>query len=201
MEQNKIYRGGMTNEQFLFFEMRTTASLLCSENDENKIFETIVSENLYQFPTERNFKRAFNTCIRRLKLLQSETLVELIATASVEVAKQINLYAMMLDNGIVCDFLIQVIGEKYRNQDLCFSKKDVNDFLFELQEKLSDTKTWTDNTVAKIRQVLVKSIVECGYLDSPRSNKLNYVYLYPELENELRGKGLVEFLPAFNALE
>lgn len=87
------------------------------------MFETIKEQNLYQFPTERNLKRTFNTCIRRIELLESETLINLLAFSSVEVAKQINLYAMMLDNGIVSDFMVQVIGEKYKNQDLSFSKR------------------------------------------------------------------------------
>lgn len=201
MIYEKIYRGGMTNEQFLFYEMKTTADLLCIETDKNKIYEKIKEQNLYQFPTERNMKRVFNTCIRRIELLESDSLTKLLATASVEVAKQICLYAMMLDNSIVSEFMIQVIGEKYRNQDLSFSKKDVNDFLFDLQERISDTQSWTDSTIAKIRQVLVKSIVECGYLDSPSAKELNYVYLFPELENEIRENGLTDFLPAFNNFE
>jgi len=201
MNSEKIYRGGMTNEQFLFYEMRTTATLLCAGYDKDTIYETIKEQNLYQFPTDRNFNRTFITCIRRINLLESNQLIRLLAESSVEVAKQINLYAMMLDNGIVYDFMVQVIGEKYKNQDLIFTKKDANDFLFELQEQLSDTKTWTENTVSKIRQVLIKVLVECGYLNSVKSNELNFVYLFPELEEDIRGRNLYELLPAFNNIE
>ena len=33
------YKASITREQFLFFEMRTTAKLLCTGMDDNKIIE------------------------------------------------------------------------------------------------------------------------------------------------------------------
>jgi hypothetical protein len=91
-----------------------------------------------------------------------------------------------------------VIGEKYRTQDFSFGKRDVSAFMFQLQEQNEDVAAWSDATIGKIKQVLTKALVECGYLDSTKSEVLNPVYLYPELEEEILAQNDMAALPAFN---
>ena len=105
---------------------------------------------------------------------------------------------MMKQNRIVWDFMTTVIGEKFRTQDFSFSKKDTSVFMFQLQEQNEDVATWSDSTIQKIKQVLTKILVECGYLDNTKSEVLNPVYIYPELEEEIRDKNDLAALPAFN---
>lgn len=50
-------------------------------------------------------------CLRRLNALDDKYLISVIGSASVSVAKQVNLYAMMRENGIVHDFM--VTSKKY----------------------------------------------------------------------------------------
>lgn len=89
------YNGGLTREQFLFFEIRIVASLMLQGFNRNEILEKIKEENLFQFPTERMISSIAGVCFRRIDALESETLVYHLANAPAEVAKQINLYAMM----------------------------------------------------------------------------------------------------------
>jgi hypothetical protein len=56
-----------------------------------------------------------------------------LANAPVEVAKQINLYAMMRYNRLVREFMRDLIGEKYRQQDFSYTRKDINVFFSRLQ--------------------------------------------------------------------
>lgn len=192
------YNGGLTREQFLFFEIRVVASLLSQGLRRDEILEKIKAENLFQFPTERMISSIASACFRRIDALDSETLVYHLANAPAEVAKQINLYAMMKYNGIVWDFMTTVIAEKYRTQEFEFSKKDLNVFFFRLQEQNDSVASWSDRTINKIKQVLTKSLVECGYLDTTRSTQLNNVTIEPELEDEIRSAGDLAVLPAFN---
>ena len=192
------YNGGLTREQFLFFETKTLAKLLSEGESINEAISCIKQENLFQFPTERMIVSIANGCYRRLQALESDYLIEVIATASIDVAKQVNLYAMMKQNRIVWDFMTTVIGEKYRTQDFSFTKKDMSGFMFQLQEQNEDVANWSDSTIQKIKQVLTKILVECDYLDSTKSEVLNPVYLYPELEEEIRAKNELAALPAFN---
>lgn len=192
------YNGGLTREQFLFYEIRVVASLMNQGLSREEIFKKIEDENLFQFPTERMISSMVGTCFKRIDALGSEALVYHLANAPVEVAKQINLYAMMKYNGIVWDFMTTVIGEKYRTQEFDFSKKDLNIFFFRLQEQNDSVASWSDGTINKIKQVLTKALVECGYLDSTRAVQLNNVAIEPELEDEIRLAGDIAVLPAFN---
>ncbi len=192
------YNGGLTREQFLFYEIRTVASLLCEGMDKEEVVEKIAQENLFQFPTERMIKSISKTCFQRIDALDSETLVYLLANASADVAKQINLYAMMKYNRIVWDFMTTVIGEKFRTQEFDYSRKDLNVFFFQLQEQNDNVASWSDATINKIKQVLNKCLVECGYLDTVRSTSLNIVTIAPELEDAIRADNDIAALPAFN---
>lgn len=192
------YNGGLTREQFLFYEIRIVASLLSKGYTNEEVIKKIREDNLFQFPTERSILTIAKTCFKRLEALDSEELVGLLAEAPVDIAKQVNLYAMMKYNKIVWAFMTQVIGEKYRTQDFDLQKKDLNIFFIGLQEQNESIANWSEATIAKIKQVLVKSLVECGYLDSSRSTKLNPILIEPEFEDELIEKGDFEALPAFN---
>ncbi len=192
------YNGGLTREQFLFYEIRIVASLLCQGYTKDETIKKIQDENLFQFPTERSVLLIAGMCFRRIEALESNTLLHLLGEAPVDVAKQVNLYAMMKYNGIVWDFMTQVIAEKFRTQEFELQKKDLNIFFIGLQEQNESIATWKESTINKIKQVLVKSLVECGYLDSTSSTKLNPVLIEPELEDEIREKGDFAALPAFN---
>ena len=192
------YNGSLTREQFLFYETRIVAALTLQGLDRREIAEKVRDENLFQFPTERMITSILGTCLRRLDALESEALVYHLAYAPAEVAKQINLYAMMKYNRLVWDFMTTVIGEKYRTQEFEFSQKDLNLFFFRLQEQNDTVASWSDSTVKKIKQVLTKTLLECAYLDSLRATQLNPIAIAPELEDEIRAGKDLSALSAFN---
>ncbi len=196
-----IYNGGLTREQFLFYETRVLAGLLGEGYSEDAAIQKIIDENLFQFPTERMLKSIAGTCLKRIRALDSEQLVDELAHASFDVAKQINIYGMMRQNRIVWDFMTGVIGEKYRTQDFSLEKRDLNLFVMYMGEKSEDVLTWSDATIKKIKQVLIRCLVECEYLDTPTSTLLNPVYLSPELESGMRANGDSAAFCAFNYFE
>ena len=57
------YSGGLTREQFLFFEMRVVAGLVKLGKSRDDILAEIFAENLFQFQTERMIKSITNTCL------------------------------------------------------------------------------------------------------------------------------------------
>ena len=192
------YNGGLTREQFLFYEIRIVASLLLQGLSREEILKKIREENLFQFPTERMISSILGACFRRIDALESETLVYHLANSSADVAKQINLYAMMKYNRIVWDFMTTVIGEKYRTREYEFSVKDLNVFFLRLQEQDDAVASWSETTITKIKQVLKKSLIECEYLDSIKSTELNMITIVPELEDEIRANNDTAALAAFN---
>lgn len=190
--------GQITREQFLFYEMRTTAKLMEEGLDENEIIQRIVDDNLFQYPTEKSIQQMAKTCISRLKEMDDESLVTAIATQPTDTAKQICMYAMMKQYRLMWDFMITVIGEKYRMQNFSFSKMDVNVFFMQLQEQDDYVAGWSDSTVSKIRQVIIKALVENEYLDNIKADHINPVWLNPVLENAIRNNSDDRALAAFN---
>ena len=192
------YNAAITREQFLFYEVRTTAKLIHEGCNHEEVVERIVSDNLFQYPTEKSVRKMALSCLRRLDALEDNSLVEAIATQPSDVAKQICLYAMMKQYRLIWDFMITVIGEKYRLSDTTFGKIDLNSYFLRLQEQDDRVATWSDSTVTKLKQVIAKTLVENEYIDSIRATKLNPVWLHPVLENAIRENGDEIALPAFN---
>lgn len=192
------YNAAITREQFLFYEVRTTAKLLNEGYNLEEVVERIISDNLFQYPTEKSVRKMALACLRRLEALEDNSLAEAIATQPSDMAKQICLYAMMKQYRLVWDFMITVIGEKYRLSDTTFGKIDLNSYFLRLQEQDDWVATWSDSTVTKLKQVIAKMLVENEYIDNIRSTKLNPVWLQPVLENAIRENGDEIALPAFN---
>ena len=198
MDSAMQYNGGLTAEQFLFYEIRIVSKLYLHGKPIEEAIAYVKKDNLFQYPTERQISRLTRACYKRLAALGNEVLVNEIATASVEVAKQINLYAMMRYNRLVREFMINVVGEKYRMQDLLFTRKDMNLFFTRLQEQNDDVAGWSEQTITKLKQVLTKCLVEVQMLDSVRDTKLNPIFICEELENGIRENNDLDALAAFN---
>ena len=199
MEKKLEYSGSLTREQFLFYETRVVARLLADGLAREEILRAVKQDNLFQFPTERMVASICNTCLRRLEGLNSAELFQASAVGAQEDAKLINLYAMMRDNRIVWDFMVSVIGEKYRTQDYELTLSDLNMFFLHLQEQNDQIAAWSDSTVRKIKQVLKRCLLECGYLESAKSPRLAPVFPCPALVAAIRQNRDTEALAAFNS--
>lgn len=194
------YNAAITREQFLFYEVRTMAKLVCDGLSNDEAVNCIVKENLFQYPTEKSVKKMALACLRRLEALEDQTLVEAVADQSSDVSRQVCLYAMMRQYRLVHDFMLTVIGEKYRRLDSSFGKIDLNIFFQRLQEQDDWVASWSESTITKLKQVLQKLLVDNEYLDSTEATKLNPVSISPLLENAIRADGQEYMLPAFNCL-
>ena len=199
MDINRDYRT-ITREQFLFHEMRIVARLLDGGMDEEKVKEEVVANNLFQYPTERMIKNIASVCLNRFKETDSKELTHIVATESSDVAKQACLFLMMNYYRLVWEFMITVIGEKYRTKDSSFTKIDLNSFFTRLQEQNDVVASWSNATINKCKQVLKKTLVETGYLDNNRSEVLNPVLLDYSVREAIENTNNSEALVAFGCM-
>lgn len=198
MDNTYPYIASLTREQFLFYEMRTTAKLLSCGLSEEDVVAQIRKDNLFQYPTEKSIARMAKACLKRLAAMDDMDLVRAIVQQPTDVAKQICLYAMMKQSRLMWEFMLTVIGEKYRLKDSSFGRIDLNTYFMRLQEQDDAVAAWSEGTITKLKQVIAKVLVENEYLDDVRSAHLNPVYLHPILENAIRNHGDLMVLPAFN---
>ena len=157
-----------------------------------------MDQNLFQYPTEKSITRMAKACIKRLQAMEDDSLIFAIASQPTDVAKQICLYALMKQSRLVYEFMLTVIGEKYRLRDTSFGKIDFNIFFMRLQEQSDTVASWSDSTITKLKQVIARVLVETEYLDNIKADHLNPVWLHPVLENAIKNSGNTAVLPAFN---
>ena len=196
--QPETYNASITREPFLYYEMRTAARLLNEGCSEEEAISRIVTENLFQYPTERSIKRMAKACLRRLTGMNDMELVAAIATKPQDVSRQVCLYAVMKEHRLISDFMLTVVGEKYRTQDMSFGRINVNTFFLRLQEQDDAVATWSEQTIQKLGQVIVRILVDNEYLDCTKADHLNPVLISSTLENALRAGNDAYMLPAFN---
>ena len=198
MGRSLIYNGTITAEQFLFYEIRIASKYYLDGTSVEDAIEEIKKNNLFQYPTERLVARMVRSCYKRLDALDDEQLRQELSSAPAEIAKQINLYAMMRYNRLIREFMEGIVGEKYRQQDFSYTKKDINMFFSRLQEQNDDVAAWSDQTIMKLKQVLTKCLIETEMLDSVKDTTLNPIFISAELETGIRENNDLTALAAFN---
>jgi len=67
-----------------------------------------------------------------------------------------------------------------------------------LSEQHDDVAAWSTQTIAKLKQILTKCLVETGMLDSPNDATLNQIMISTELETGIRENNDLAALAAFN---
>lgn len=201
MNNNTPYIASLTREPFMYYEMKITAKLIDDGLEDQDIIDKVFEENLYQYPTNRSLKTRSKACIRRLRGLEDGELISWIVERPVEVSKQICLYALMRDSRLIWEFMVTVIGEKYRTRNFSYSKMDINTFFTRLQEQNEAVAAWSDQTIIKLRSVLGSFLKETGYIDSTNAKKLNEVLLDYKLKDKIIENGDRICLKAFNYFE
>ena len=196
------YSGALTREQFMFREMRIVARLRRQGLPDSEICEKVFCENLFQYPTEREIRGKCRVALKRLNCItHSPELVGFLSDGVMSDAKQAALVAMMAQSRLTAEFMVEVVGEKYRLLDMTLTSRDVKWFLAGLCEKDSDVAGWSPETMKRIQSVLMNVLRENGYLEKVGSETLCPVQISAEFEMALRNAGFQRFLPAFNVLD
>lgn len=199
MDINTSYRT-ITREQFLFHEMRIVARLIKEGKSDEQIIQEVTENNLFQYPTERMIKNITQVCLNRFNKANSHEWIDIVANDSADATKQACLFLMMNYYRLVWEFMITVIGEKYRTKDTSFTKMDLNSFFTRLQEQNDVVASWSNATIGKCKQVLKKTLVENGYLDNSRSEVLNPVLLDFRVKEAIEDSNNKEALIAFGCM-
>lgn len=192
--------GSLTRAQFLYYEMRTTARLMMELQNDEEVIRKIISENLFQYPTEKSLNQITRDCLSRLHAMEDNSLVLAIANQDSGTGKQICLYAMMRKYRLIWDFMITVIGSKYRQLNASFNRSDINAFIMQLQEQDDYVASWSESTCKKVSSVLARILIENEYIDNGKATTLNPVLISRPLESAIREAGLDVALSAFNCL-
>ncbi len=164
MKKTLKYNASLTGEPFLFYETRQVARLKLNGLNDKEILEEVINNNLFQYATEKSIPKRVRAALKRLQVLDENMLQYLLEKPS-ETAKIINLYAIVKSNRLVMEFVNEVVGEKFAANNLALDKKDMNEFFLEKREQSEDVARWRDDTIKKLKQVLLRMLTEAGILD------------------------------------
>lgn len=194
----RIEGAQITREQFLLREMRIACQLHMEGFADDEIIAKVKDENLIQYPTERMVGNIARVCVKRINAVESDRVVQVIATGTPEAAAQANLYAMMCTYPLVRDFMVNEVGRRYREYDYALGQMEMNAYMTRLQTEYDNIAEVSDGTIGKIKQVLRKGLVECGMLENARSDRLEPIFMDFDVRDAIADKGDMEALAAFN---
>lgn len=195
------YNGALTREQFMFQEMRITARLKMKGLSDQEILDRVFQENLFQYPTEREIKSKCRACLKRLDSMSDIPFaIDALANSAIGEARQAALVALMCQSLLMQDFMINVIGEKYRRLDMTLTRRDMNLFFDRLAEQNDNVASWSDQTIEKLKAVIRACLRETEYIQGTNET-LHPVLLCDDFANALKNAGRKNFLPAFNRFD
>lgn len=195
------YSGSLTREQFMFQEMRITARLRLEGLDDPGILERVNEDNLFQYPTEREIKSKCRACLKRLDCIADiPYAMDALANSTISEAKQAALVALMCQSLLMQDFMITVIGDKFRHLDMTLTRRDMNLFFERLAEQSDDVAAWSDQTIQKLKVVICSCLRETEYIHGTEET-LYPVLISDEFAAALKDAGCRNFLPAFNVFD
>lgn len=201
------YRGTITREQWLSREMRIVARLMLEDGftDPAALATYVQEHNAFQYPTERELKSIARACIRRIASVSEDhavtaRLAELLAHGTADQLRQANLYAMMCDNRLVWEFMLDLVADKRRRLDCSLRSYEIASFIEGLRAQSETVNGWSDATRNKARQVLTKCIVECGMYNR-KGEELLPIFADFELAQIIRANGDERALAAFGIVE
>lgn len=197
----KLMGNTIAREQWLLRECRIVAAMRLSGMNDVEATAAVKRENLFQYPTERTLTRISKACNKRIDAVRSREIVEIVAEGLPDAAAQANLYMMMCTYPLVRHFMLDEIARRFAELDYSFSATDMNAYFVRLEEEFDNFATSSETTIAKLKQVLKKCLVEVGMLESVRSERLVPIYIDSEVRAAIEAKGDYAALPAFNCRE
>ncbi|WP_016993252.1 DUF1819 family protein [Lysinibacillus boronitolerans] len=189
------YSSVLTGAGFMLYEVKQVAKLKQQGYSDKEIRYKVLEENIFQYEKLSSVKRAMPYILKRVDLLD-ELLMQLLIDEPYEVGKVINLYAIMKFDRLFYEFMQEVVAEKLNNNDYYLDKVDVNVFFAAKLEQSEFMAGWSDTTVAKLKQVFKKILLNAGLLKDLKSNELNRLYIDERIKIHLNHHDDARYLQA-----
>ncbi|MDO5049556.1 MAG: DUF1819 family protein [Actinomycetaceae bacterium] len=197
----KLLGQTITRDQWLLRETRIIADLRLQGLDEKAVTAKVTSENLFQYGKLTSVKEVARACHRRIEAVESDEIVRIVAYGHLEASAQANLYMMMCTYPLVHHFMLTEIGRRFADLDYSFTKVDMNAYFTKLEEEYVNFASASDGTIAKLKQVLRRCLVESGMLAHRTSERLIPPILDLDVRDAIEAKGDTQALVAFNVVE
>lgn len=189
------YTATLTSDAFLYYELKQVLKLKKQGLSEVEIRKFVLEDNIFQYKSKKSASRLLSSVMRRVRVLD-DNLINMIVNEPMEVGKIVNLYSIMKTSRLFFEFMNEVIREKLEFNYEVLEKKDINIFFTAKAEQSETVAGWSEETIGKIKQVILKILSEIGIVENIKTCKLSRLIVPPELKEYLIGVGDKIYLQA-----
>jgi Putative inner membrane protein (DUF1819) len=178
----KKYSGGFTAEHLYRNEMKIIVHLQLQGLSKEEIKKKVFEENLLHCRSEAAIKDLFPRVYRRAEVLDQQLKFFLIHGARSD-QNALLLYAFLKRFAFPRDFVLEVIHYNMKRFKSTVSEGNIRTFFEEKEQQYEQVRNWTDKTKYKLKQVMLKIIVDAELL---KKNGNEYEIKPIPLSRELR---------------
>lgn len=172
MINDQSYSATLTSDAFLYYELKQVLKLKVQGLTDAQIRETVIDENIFQYKSKKSASRLLSSVMRRVRVLD-DNLMNMFINEPIDVGKIINLYTIMKTSRLFFEFMNEVIKEKLEYRYEILDKKDINIFFTAKSEQSDIVAGWSDETIRKLKQVILKILSEVGIIQEIKTGKLD----------------------------
>jgi hypothetical protein len=154
----------------------------CTEDEWGRLF---TEDNLLQKKSPYTAIRYARTIKRRLEPL-GKPFIQAVAQATDPYYTQLLMLSLMIYTPVVADFMKNVVSETRRVYKPNLAADAWHVFLDDRKRVFPGFDEFSDATLQKTGNNMIRSLVEAGYLDNNKNRRLQPVYLLPETKAWLR---------------
>jgi hypothetical protein len=178
----KKYSGGFTAEHLYRNEMKIIVHLQLQGLSKEEIKKKVFEENLLHCRSEAAIKDLFPRVYRRAEVLDQQLKFFLIHGARSD-QNALLLYAFLKRFTFPRDFVLEVIHYNMKKFKSTVTEGNIRTFFEEKEQQYEQVRNWTDKTKYKLKQVMLKIIVDAELL---KKNGNEYEIKPIPLSRELR---------------
>ena len=178
------YRATIAVGSLKVAESRTIADLLLSGVNARGWRTEVVEKNVLQIRSAETAARLAQLLRARLELMQPE-LWEMVRDGSSLLATHACLAAAVKHSPLLGDFLDITVREEYRLFRPALSNSIWEHFIEDCRSRDPSMSDWSESTVARIRSTVFAILTQAGYIENPRTLRLQTVHIAREVLNYL----------------
>jgi len=189
------YSSGLNGATFLIYELKQVIKLKLEGYSDKEIRHRAIEENIFQFNNKGRITRVMPSIMRRAKVLDS-FLGEAFLNRNIETSNAINLYTIMKTDLIFSEFMIEVVGERFKEGNYFLNKKDMNIFFRDKAEQSEIVSGWSDINIEKLKRAMLTVLFEAGILIKRKQEEIKPLILDEDLKQHLKDIGDEQYIKA-----
>lgn len=160
----------MVSKSFWYLETKKTAKYMLAALDKSDIKKVVITENIYQTPTECRANQIFNVVYKRLSNLD-EFLLTTVVNADVATSKILVLFSIMRTERLFFEFMYEVFREKLILGDYILKDRNVTIFFDHKKVQSEVVANWTEATLERLKQCYTRLLYEAGLTASSSGDR------------------------------